>query len=439
MRRHLFIAIAASLALLAIGLIAYQWVEQPTTLRVAVGPLGSEDTRLVTAINQYLAREHSSLRLKLVMTEEASESARALDEDRADLAIVRSDIGLPVKGQTVAIMHKDAAVLITVPETGIKAVGDLKGRSVGIVRRVMPNRRLLDRVLAQYDVPTDTVTTVSLAAPMDATEALRTRRVDAVLYVGTVAGRSVSDTVSAVAQAGDGSVVFLPIGEANVIAQRSPWFETAEIVRGTFGGMPARPTETVPTLGVSTRLVVQSKLDDGTVAELTRQLFLMRPAISSEVPLANRIEGPSTSKSSSMPTHPGAAAYYDGEIQTFFERYSDWFYFGVMVLSILGSGVATVASNAAGRARARHIALLSELLAIVRTARDAQTEEELEDLEREADDILGTALAKAGGGGLDNAGVAAFTLGLDQARRALAERRKVLLAHGPPSLSQAAE
>jgi hypothetical protein len=109
-----------------------------------------------------------------------------------------------------------------------------------------------------------------------------------------------------------------------------------------------------------------------------------------------------------------------------------------MLLSILGSGVATVASNAAGRARARHIALLSELLAIVRTARDAHTEDELEALEREADVILGTALAKAGGGGLDNAGVAAFTLGLDQARRAIAERRKIVLALRPP-LSQAAE
>lgn len=438
MRRHHFVTIAAALASLSIGLIAYQWLDQPTTLRVAVGPLGSEDTRLVTAMGQYLAREHASVRLKLLLSEDVGDSAGALDDERADLAVVRTDVAMPVKGQTVAILHRDAAVLMTLPETGIAAVNDLKGRSVGIVRRVGPNKRLLDRVLAQYEVPEESVTAVPLAAPGEAREALRARRVDAVLYVGTLAGRPMTETVSAVAQAGNGALVFVPIGEANAIAQRSPLFESAEVVRGTFGGTPPRPAETFTTLGVGTRLVAQSRLDDSTIAELTRQLFLMRPAISGEVPLANRIEAPSISKSSSLPTHPGAAAYYEGEVRTFFERYADWLYFGIMLLSILGSLGATVASSAASRARARHIALLSELLAIVRTARDTETEEDLDELEREADDILGTALAKAGGGGLDNAGVAAFTLGLDQARRAIAERRKIILAHRPP-LAQAAE
>lgn len=438
MRRHHFVTIAAALASLSVALIAYQWLEQPTVLRIAVGPLGSEDTRLVTAMSQYLAREQASVRLKLLLTEEVGDSAEALDDDRADLAIVRTDVAMPVKGQTVAILHRDAAVLMTLPETGIAAVNDLKDRSVGIVRPVGPNKRLLDRVLAQYGVPEESVTAVPLAAPGEAGEALRTRRVDAVLYVGTLAERSMNETVSAVAQAGGGSVVFLRIGEADAIAQRSPMFEAAELVRGTFGGTPPRPAETLTTLGVGTRLVAHSQLGDGTVAEITRQLFLMRPAIAGEVPLANRIEAPSISKSSSLPTHPGAAAFYEGEVQTFFERYADWLYIGIMLLSILGSGMATIASSAAGRARARHIALLSELLAIVRTARDAETEDDLDALEREADDILGTALAKAGGGGLDNAGVAAFTLGLDQARRAIAERRKVILAHRPP-LAQAAE
>lgn len=438
MRRYFFIAVAGSLAILALGLLGYQWVEQPTTLRIAVGPLGSEDTRLVAAMGQYLVREHASVRLKLVMTEGSAESATALDADRADLAIVRTDDGLPVKGQTVAIMHRDAALLMTSPHTGITGVGELRGRTVGVVRNIAANRLLFERVLAQYDLAADQVTLVPLAGPSEIADALRTGRIDAVLTVATLAGRSMMEAVNAAAQAGQGSIVFLPIGEANVIAQRSPLFDAAEVVRGAFGGTPPRPVETFTTLATTTRLVALSKLDEATISELTRQLFLMRPAIAGEVPLANRIEAPNTSKSASLPNHPGATAYYDGEIQSFVERYSDWFYLIVMLLSVLGSGVAGVASNAATRARARNIALLTELLAIVRTARDVATEEELDALEREADDILAQALAKAGGGGLDNAGVAAFTLGLDQARRSIAERRKVLIAH-PQPLSLAAE
>jgi hypothetical protein len=101
-----------------------------------------------------------------------------------------------------------------------------------------------------------------------------------------------------------------------------------------------------------------------------------------------------------------------------------------MALSIAGSGIAAMASSAANKARARNMELLRELLAIVRRAHEGRSIEELDELDRQADDILGAALAKAGSGGIDNAGVAAFTLGLDQARRAIGERRRILLAQG---------
>jgi hypothetical protein len=100
-----------------------------------------------------------------------------------------------------------------------------------------------------------------------------------------------------------------------------------------------------------------------------------------------------------------------------------------MVLSIAGSGAAAVASRAASRSRARNMELLRELLSIVRRAHTGQSIEELDALDSQADEILGAALGKAGSGDIDNAGVAAFTLGLDQARRAIGERRRILLAH----------
>ncbi len=437
MRRHVLIALAAGLAVLSLSLVGYQWAQQPTTLRIAVGPIGSEDTRLVAAIAQYLARERSNIRLKLVMTEGVAESAAAIDGDRADLAVVRTDVAMPAKGQTVAILHRDAAVLLALAETGLAKVSGLTGRTIGVVRNAPANRRLLDIILDHYEIPRGGVTSIPLATGAEAEMALRQKGVDAVLAVGTISGRTVTEAVAAATQAGNAPPMFIPVGEANAIAQRSPFFETVEVVRGAFGGTPPRPAETFTTLGVSHRLVAQAKLEDGIVSELARLLFVMRPSISSEVPLANRIDAPDVSKSSSLPVHPGAGAYYEGEVQTFFERYGDWFYLVVMVLSIVGSAGAGVASSAANRSRARNMALLSELLAIVRGARHVETEAELDTLEAKADEILAAALAKAGGGGIDNAGVAAFTLGLDQARRAIAERRKILLAHLP--LSQAAE
>jgi TRAP transporter TAXI family solute receptor len=441
MRRPFFLALAISFAALAGGLVFYQWTSLPTTLKVAVGAVGSENTRLVVALSQYLARERATVRLRLVLTDGVEGSARALEEDKADLAVVRTDVAMPVKAQTATILHRDAALLMTTPLSGISQVSGLWGRNVGVVRDIPANRTLLDIVLAQYEIPKDSVAVVAIAAG-EVEEALRSKRVDAVLAVGTVTGRTMTEAVAGAPRAAGGApVVFIPINDADAIEQRLPMFESLEVVRGSFGGTPPRPAETIETLGVSHRLVARSSLDDNVVSELTRLIFVARPGLASEVPLANRIEAPDTSKSSALPVHPGALAYYEGEVQSFFERYGDWFYLGVMALSILGSGVAAVLSRAASRARSRNMELLRELLSIVRRAHTGRSIDELDALDRQADEILGAALGKAGTGDIDNAGVAAFTLGLDQARRAIGERRRILLAQAATDyeLSQAAE
>lgn len=432
------VTVAASLATLAMGLLVYQYAEQPTTLRVAVGPLGSEDTRLVTAMAQYLGREKTGMRLKLVMTGGPADSAQALEGGRADLAVVRSDIAVPARSQTLAILHRDAALIVAPGTSNITRVSDLAGQRVGLPRQGTVNAALLGMILGHYGVAAEAVTPVPLESGAEVEAALRERRIDAVLAVGTLSGRTVTEAVAGVAAFG-GPPHFVAVGEAAAIAQRSPVHESIEVLRGAFGGTPSRPADAFTTLGVSHRLVGASTLQDATVSEFTRLVFAMRPSISAEVPLANRIEAPDTSKSASLPVHPGALAYYDGEVLTFFERYGDWFYLAVMALSILGSAAAGLVSRAANRSRARDMALLSQLLGIVRAAHEAD-EDALAEMEARADGILAAALDRAGGGGIDNAGVAAFTLGLDQARRAISERRRALReAPVYPALPRAAE
>ncbi|AWN51871.1 TAXI family TRAP transporter solute-binding subunit [Methylobacterium sp. 17Sr1-1] len=454
MRRHVPLVLAALLALVATALLAYQWLGQPTTLRVAVGPAGSEDARLVAAVAQSLARTHEDVRLRPVATGGVAESASLAERGKADLAVVRSDVGIPANTQTVAILHRNA-VLLLAADPSLAAVPDLRGRRIGIVRNPSGNTRLLATILEHYDIPSDAVTVVPLGDGREAGEALRAHRVDAVMVVSPLTGRTAGDVVASIAK-GDGEKKdgtsaggtpnFIPIGEAAVLARRWPALESVEIARGTFGGTPPRPPEAVTTIGVSHRLVAQAHLSDSVVSELTRLLFVNRPGLAVEVPLANQIEAPDTSKSASLPVHPGAQAYYEGEVESFFERYGDWFYLIVMCVSILGSAAAGLVSRAANRSRARDMALLRQLLAIVRASRDVEDDGELADLERQADEILAAALARAGAGAIDNAGVAAFTLGLDQARRAIAERRAVLLERqaqgldrGPDPRSAAAE
>ncbi len=69
---------------------------------------------------------------------------------------------------------------------------------------------------------------------------------------------------------------------------------------------------------------------ESTIAVFTRQLFAIRQTLKNEFPLAAKIETPDTDKDATIPVHPGAAAFVDGEEKTFLDRYSDYIWWALM-------------------------------------------------------------------------------------------------------------
>ena len=92
--------VAGLLAITGLVAATFYYIGQPRTLRLAVGPLGSDDARMAAAFVQGLSREKKPIRLRLVLTEGSAESARKIDAGEVDLAIVRPDIALPAKADT---------------------------------------------------------------------------------------------------------------------------------------------------------------------------------------------------------------------------------------------------------------------------------------------------------------------------------------------------
>ncbi len=199
-----------------------------------------------------------------------------------------------------------------------------------------------------------------------------------------------------------------------------------EILRGAFGGSPSRPAENIETIGATVRLVADNDLDSSTVGEVTRLILANRAAAAATTPVANHIEAPSTDKGEVLPTHPGAAAFLDGEEQSFFDKYSDLIYIGAMVGSILVSGFATLASRMAVSGYARFDRLMEEALTILKAGREAGDLETLAKLEIQIDAILTRSLAAGEMPKLDGHQLAGLTLAVQQARLAIADRRSEL-------------
>lgn len=410
---------------------ASYFYDRPTELRLAAAQ-GGEDFRLMTAAAQAFSRQHEPVRLKLVPLADAAASAAALEAGTVDLAVVHNDGNLPATAQAVAILHHNAALFIAPGGSSLRRIADLRGKKIGVVREDKgedANARLLEVILAQYEVPQKSVA-VTPVTPAQIRSAIEAHQIDAVFAVGAPDAKSARDIVSQIAASSAKPPVFLPISEAKAIAKRFPALEPTEIVRGAFGGDPPRPAEAYDSSSVSVLLVARSSLAKSLAGEVTRQIFADRAAIALAAPLANNIEAPSTDKGSVVTVHPGAADFLDGNEQGFFEKYSDFFYLGAMLLSFVGSAAAALAARLNVRTHERSEQLTERLLEILQAARTAATIAELDGYEREVDEVLVRSLADIRLRNVETSELHMVALALDQARLAIRDRRRILANDG---------
>jgi TRAP transporter TAXI family solute receptor len=442
-RRTMFITLAGILAIVGSVAGGYYFASRPVTLRVAVGPANSDDVKVVQALTQAFNQTHSHIRLRPMQTDGPAASAEMLADGKTDLAIIRGDLDVPKNAQAVATLRKNVAVLWVPPPAkgkGKKAapkitkIAQLAGHRVGVVGRTPANVNLLKVILQQYGVDPSKVEIVQFPAG-EAADAIRSQKADAYLAAGPINSKITAEAIAASTHDG-GAPTFLAIDSAEAIAQNHPVYEASEIPAGAFGGSPDRPDDEIKTISFSHHVVARKDLSDTTVAAFTRQLFAIRQSVMSEFPLAAKIETPDTDKDAAIPVHPGAAAFVDGEEKTFLDRYSDYIWWGLMLLSAMGSAGAWFAGYLKKDERNNNSSLRERLLNMIAIARHSDSTEELDEMQAEADNILRDTLQCFERGAVEEGALTAFNIALEQFHNAVADR-KALLMSMPQNLQRA--
>ncbi len=164
--------------------------------------------------------------------------------------------------------------------------------------------------------------------------------------------------------------------------------------------------------------------------DITKLLFGVRQSLASEYPAIAQMTKPDTDKDAAVLAHPGAAAFIDNEQKTFFDKYSDFIYLGIMVFSGLGSGAAWLTSYSRADDRIRKLKALENLLDIAGAVRLAQTHEQLDTLRGDIDELVRRTMRQVERNALDESAMVAFSIALNQAQSAVAERRALLTAQG---------
>jgi hypothetical protein len=233
-----------------------------------------------------------------------------------------------------------------------------------------------------------------------------------------------------------GEPAFLPIDVSETIAERHPLYESEEIHGSAITSSPARPDDTVETVGVNHLMVAPKSLSDTVIADLTRQIFAEKPTLAREIPAASKIEKPDTDKDAALPAHRGAAAYIDGTERTFMDKYSDYFWGAVLLLSVLGSVTAAVRHFIRRDERRLNTVHREKLVAAIAQVRKIDSLEELDAMQAEADGILRETLACYDDGAIEESDLAAYSLVLDQFHHAVSDRRAAI-NNAPVNLARA--
>lgn len=430
-RKMTLITLAGTLAIVGAVTGAYYFAMRPVVLRIAVGPQNSDDVRVVLALSQAFSREHNYVRLRPILTDGATASATALSDGKTDLAVIRGDLEVPKNAQAVATLRKSVAVLWVPPKAKgrksgpkITKISQLVGRRVGVVGRTQANVNLFKVILQQYGVDPAKVDIVQFSTT-EVAEAVKSQRADAFLAAGPVNSKITAEAIASSVHDG-GAPTFLAIDTADAIATNHPAYEASEIPAGAFGGAPARPDDDVKTIGFSHHIVARKGLSEPTIAAFTRQLFAVRQTVMSEFPLAAKIETPDTDKDAVIPVHPGAAAYVDGEEKSFSDRYSDYIWWALMGLSLMGSAGAWFASYLKKDERNNNSSLRERLLNMLAIARHSDSIGALDEMQAEADSILRDTLTCFEHGAIEEGALTAFNIALEQFHNAVADRKALL-------------
>jgi TRAP-type uncharacterized transport system substrate-binding protein len=415
------------------SLLAYRYYTRPVTLSVAVGSIDGEAAKAMSAIASRLVSTNAPVRLKVIDSGTALEAAQAFSAGKADLAVVRGDVGDLSQAQAVVVVSHVVILIIAPPGSAIDSIDKLKGRRVGVIGGDA-NSKIVDVLSKEYGL--DRAKVFKNIALADARRAVQSKEVAALLVAIPLTEKYLSLVRDVFQQGSKALPVLLPIESAGAIAHAERAYESFDVPKGTLRGSPPVPEDDLTTLRATLYLVANKKLGTDLIAGFTQTIMRVRRELLAEQPIFAQITAPSTDQDAYLPLHPGAAAVYNGTQQSFMDEYGNWIYLTPMALG----GAATVLAAAwkflgLGEPATRP-GPLDSLYALGRRIRKASTEAELSDIEEEIDDILKAQRARSAGG--DETAVDDATLNVAAHRlESLIHDRRNMLAKKPAIVSAA--
>jgi TRAP-type uncharacterized transport system substrate-binding protein len=474
LRHTWLITIIGTLLLVGAVWVGFHYTTEADHMRIAAGPV---DQKFVQALTNQIANSRQDLTLQIVPTTGSKETAEAISKGQADLAILPSNLVDSLNWPVIAILRQNVmALIVPAPAPGATSaktasakpgkstkatkatktaksaksddsddsdssddssdssdsdkfgkVSQLSGKRVGIVTGNEATTGLLELLLSHYGVPLAKVT-MSNIDPNNLADVIKKNQVDALFVAGAATSQAISSAVAAATVNGK-APTFIEIDQADGIAKRNPGFDSISIDAGTFGGNPPSPSDDLKSLSFGEYMVARRGYSESVIDSLSKAIYSSRQALATALPGEIKIAAPSTDKDADVVVHPGALAYLSDSQQSFFDKYGDDIFYGMLIFPVFGSAIAGLAGYLRSDTRTRRLRLLQRVLDLVRKAHAAQTLEAIEHLQVEADNLVIAIIHQTEHEEFDETARMSFAFALDQLRFAIAARRSAILDH----------
>jgi TRAP-type uncharacterized transport system substrate-binding protein len=328
--------------------------EAPVTLRIVSGPPEANEQvaeLLVSASAEVESRIHLAVGAAVATSEEA---LAALDEGRAELAIVENSASFRHQNvRTIAPLYPSVLHIGTRPgRVGQTLREVLAGATVFAGGEDVPSRRLLDRMVSMY---------AWSGVEFSYVDSLESRP-DVVFVFAPISPRAapVLDgyellSLGRVAEVGNGSA-------ADGLSLVAPFLRTFVIPEGTYG--PLTPTPIV-TVAIDTLLVSRADIPRIDIYDLAQELQMVGPLLVAQRPDLALDELETFEPSHvTFPVHPGSQRFRARNEPGFVERASGIMEVLIALIAAVGTGLLAAVRYWQNRKKTRIDKLYAEALAI---------------------------------------------------------------------------
>jgi hypothetical protein len=325
----------------------------------------------------------------------------------------------------VLLLTHGVVLLVAPSAASADSLGDLRNTTIGVVGGAI-NLPVVEALKQVYQFDHAKVTFQDVAITESAAK-LSSGQVHALLAVVPLTEKYLAKVRQFFqkSEAKRSAPKLIEIASAGAVANVAQYYESYDIPKGTLRGAPPVPSDDLTSLRVSYFLVTNKSVSADTITDLTQSLVDVRRDLLSQYPILAQAAAPSTDADALIPIHPGAATYYNGNQQSFLDKYDDKLYYGSLLLGSLIS-IIIAAWRFAGSGIASQ-SMLEPLYELGNEIKGARTEAELEEIEKRIDDMLKAELARnANGEGADSTEMAALSIAAHRLQYLMSHRRTLV-------------